>query len=1129
MKDAQPARVRFGVFELDLKSGELRNGDHRAVLQEQPLQILRMLIEREGELVAREEIRKKLWPNDTIVEFDHSINSAIRNLRRAFGDSAGEPQYIATVSSRGYRLMVPVEWVEQLSVASGQLSEPAPAASVPRPVEAANLPGRTVSHYRVLDIIGGGGMGVVYRAVDLKLGRRVALKFLPEELATDALTLKRFEREAQTASSLNHPNICTIYEIEEYEGQPFIVMELLEGETLRNRLAAGEGAIPLEELLGIALQVCDGLKAAHERGIIHRDIKPANIFLTRKGVCKILDFGIAKLLESEKEQCAAVAASEVAEPSTPAVLPSAERSEASRDPYRSEDAGIGVLRLRSGPPTAAGDRTSAQDDSARIAEAPLTRTGSAMGTAGYMSPEQVRGESLDARTDLFSFGLVLYEMATGQRAFSGETAEIVHDAIVHQPQVPVHDLNSKLPSELERTINRALEKDRERRYQSAADLCADLEQVRSGKRAPARQPWKWAVAAALLAVPAVAGGLYWRSHSRPKLTEKDTIVVADFDNRTADSVFDDTLKQALTVGLEQSPYLNVVSDQKIGEGLKLMGRDSGQRVTGEMALDLCQRVRGNALLQGSIASLGSQYVIVLTVTNCATGNPLASEEVRAESKEKILPELDKAASNLRGKLGESVGSIEKYDTPMEQATTPSLAALQAYSAGVKTWPNRGSAAAVPFYKRALELDPNFVMAYARLGQAYSNMGMQDVAAENSSKAFRLRDRVSQRERFLIDSYYYFVTGEYEKAIQVGEQWRQVYPREAVPAHNLAWDYRYIGRFDDSLREAREAVRLEPVAKNYYVLAEMATALNLQDEARTAMAALAALKTPNRNPMMDALELYRLAFVRDDTADMQKQVTLAAGTDFEGYFLDMQSETEAYHGRIRKAREFTRRAVKLEIGGHEDGMEWAGGFEMKSALREAAFGYHEQAKHDVTTALSYSRQPDVRFRAAFVLALVGDTGRGESIAAELAKRYPLDTSINMYGVPSVRAAIELSRNNPAKAVQELDVTSPYELGCDFDEMPFFPVYIRGQAFLAMHQGREAAAEFRKYIDHPGVVLNNPLGAVARVGLARAYAMQGDTAKARAAYQDFFSLWKDADPDVPILKEAKAEYAKLMQSE
>jgi eukaryotic-like serine/threonine-protein kinase len=632
-----------------------------------------------------------------------------------------------------------------------------------------------------------------------------------------------------------------------------------------------------------------------------------------------------------------------------------------------------------------------------------------------------------------------------------------------------------------------------------------------------------ALGAVLVASVAFGGVWYRRSHWVPKLTEKDTIVVADFDNRTGDSVFDDTLKQALTVGLDQSPYLNVVSDQKIGEALKLMGKDTGQRVTGGVARDLCQRVNGNALLQGSIANFGSQYLAVLTVTNCATGDLLVSEQVRAESKEKILPALDGATSRLRGKLGESLGSIEKYDTPVEQASTPSLAALQAYSAGLKAWQGKGNEAAIPFYERAIALDPNFAMAYARLGQAYANLGVQDLAAENISRALSLRGRVSERERFYIDSRYYdVVTGENEKAIQVLEQWRQLYPREAEPAHTLAWLYKFHGRFEDALREARESVRLEPVDSTYYDVVEMATMLDLVDEAQTA---LAALKTYDRDPKFEAVGRYLLAFLRDDTAGMQKLVTLAAGTDFEGDFLDLQSATEAYHGRLQKAREFVRRAVKLKIGGRAGALESAADLEVESALREAAFGYHEQAKHDVNAALSLSKQPSIRFRAALALALVGDAGRAETIAADLAKRYPLDTSINMYGVPSVRAAIELSRNDPARVVQELEVTSPYELGCSFADMPFFPVYIRGQAFLAMQRGREAAAEFQKYKDHPGAVMYYPLGALARLGLARAYRMQGDTTKARAAYQEFYSLWKDADPDIPILKEAKAEYAKL----
>src|SRR5271166_3847489 len=592
MKNTLAVRVRIGVFELDLKSGELRNNGDKTVLREQPLQILRMLVEREGELVAREEIRKKLWPNDTIVEFDHSINAAIKNLRRALGDSADEPKYIETLARRGYRLMAPVEWVE-----SAGDDAKAPVHTEVGPSEPSGWIGKKLSHYRVLEIIGGGGMGVVYKAEDLRLGRQVALKFLPEELAGDPAALKRFEREAQTASSLNHPNICTIYDIGAHEGQPFIVMELLEGQTLRGCLASGalrgDGPatrVATERLLDIAIQITDGLEAAHAKGIIHRDVKPANIFLTSKGVVKILDFGLAKLIEAPTVEELGFSPANVE--------PGLKGHGFSRaDPTLLSD--LRVLPPRSGREHAQMENSDDHNgtpegvplQNAKPTDATLTRTGLAMGTAGYMSPEQVRGEKLDARTDIFSFGLVLYEMATGQRAFSGETAEIVHDAIVHQPQVPVHDLNSKLPPELETITNKALEKDREQRYQSAAELGADLEQVRSGKRAPARQPWKWAVAAALLAVLAVAGGLYWRANNRPKLTDKDTIVVADFDNRTADSVFDDTLKQALTVALEQSPYLNVVSDQKIGEALKLMGRDSGQRVTGEEALDLCQRVR----------------------------------------------------------------------------------------------------------------------------------------------------------------------------------------------------------------------------------------------------------------------------------------------------------------------------------------------------------------------------------------------------------------------------------------------------------------------------------------------------------------------------------------------------------
>jgi eukaryotic-like serine/threonine-protein kinase len=467
MEETLPKCARFGSFRLDLKAGELRSGSTAVLLQEQPLRVLRILVENEGALVSREEIRKRLWPNDTIVEFEHSINAAINKLRKALGDPVAEPQYIQTVARRGYRLMVPVEWETPAGneSSSGEVSSSEDGAAVRTRSEPGALTGRTVSHYRVLGIIGGGGMGVVYRAEDLKLGRRVALKFLPEELGNDSSALQRFEREARTASSLNHLNICTIYEFGEHEGQPFLVMELLEGETLRDWLSvAGGRGLPLAELLDFSIQVTDGLQAAHEKGVIHRDIKPANIFLTNKGVCKILDFGLAKLLEAGEPEKTAAQAADAAQPTDSIFNPPS-------------DAAIIVSHL--------------------------TRTGLAIGTAGYMSPEQVRGERLDARTDLFSFGLVLYEMATGQRAFAGKTAAAVHEAILNQAPLPVRDLNSTLPPELETVINKSLEKDRDLRYQSAADLRADLEKEQRGRqiivpRLRGLGCWKWVAAAALL-------------------------------------------------------------------------------------------------------------------------------------------------------------------------------------------------------------------------------------------------------------------------------------------------------------------------------------------------------------------------------------------------------------------------------------------------------------------------------------------------------------------------------------------------------------------------------------------------------------------------------------------------------
>ncbi|HKY28540.1 MAG TPA: protein kinase [Pyrinomonadaceae bacterium] len=968
-----------------------------------------------------------------------------------------------------------------------------------------------ISHYRILEKLGAGGMGEVYLAEDMNLGRKVALKILGEEYTTSRDRLHRFEQEAAAASALNHPNILTIHEIGVEEDRHFIATEYIDGQTLRHKIAGSH--LEMKEILDISIQVASALEEAHAAGIVHRDIKPDNIMIRRNGFVKVLDFGLAKLTED--------------------------------------------LRDRSPSDGEAATRVMVQTDA-----------GVVMGTSHYMSPEQARGKPMDARTDIWSLGVVMYEMVAGRTPFEGETATDVIVAITQKEAPPLARFASDVPAEFEWIINKALRKDRDERYQTIKELLTDLrrlkqrlefeaelerssspdavsrssvgavagvptktEQIRSTAEAthPAssaeylvseiKRHKKGASLIAAVLVLAAAIGAFFYFNRTPALTDKDTVLLADFVNTTGDPVFDGTLKQALAVQLGQSPFLNIFPEERVREALRFMGRSADERLTKDIAREICERQGLKAMLIGSIAMLGSNYVITLEAINSSTGDTFAHEQVEAKSKEQVLSSLGKAASELREKLGESLSSITKNQVEIEQATTSSLEALKAYAMANDERTKGNAVQSLSLYKRAIELDPNFAMAHARIAVFYGNQNQLDEAQPFAQKAFDLRDRVSERERlYITEKYYNYVTGEIDKVVEVLQTWTRLFPNDFIPHNNLALNYMLLARYEEALKEALEAVRLNPNATSAREnLIGCFIALERFDEANQA---LEQLRTLYPDSAAGFFSSYLLAFLSGDQAAEQRLVQWAKAKSLEGELAGLHAASVGYSGQLKKSGDLTHQAV--DIFKQQDRKENAAQVLLALAARQANVGRCEDATRNTTAALAITRGRTNIGPAANVYAECGDISRSQALLDDALRLYPKDTPNVSMAAPLIRAQLSRARGNAKEALQTLESARRFDLG---QASGLTNNYLRGLVYLDLREGSQAAAEFQKIIDHRGVDPVSPLHNLARLGLARSAAISGDIGKSRTEYQNFFGAWKDADADLPILVQARKEYEQL----
>jgi tetratricopeptide (TPR) repeat protein len=944
--------------------------------------------------------------------------------------------------------------------------------------------GETFSHYRIVELLGAGGMGAVYRAEDLRLQRPVAIKVLSADLLGEPEALEWFTREARVAAALNHPNVCTIHDIFNHAGRPFIVMELLEGRPLRDELRAG--ALPVERLLALALGVAEGLEAAHAQRVIHRDLKPANIFVSGDGRhAKVLDFGLAQLLSD---------------------------------------------RSRPGPPPSA----SPLDTTPSVPT--LTRAGA--GTPAYASPEQARGEPLDERSDLFSFGAVLYEMATGQRAFPGATPAAVFDAVLNRPALAPSALRPELPAELEAVIVKALHKDRAARYQTSRELLADLRRIRrrtlgvssptlllaTASRRGLAAAWRRAkpgsLAVAIVALAAVAiVALVLRSRTRAKaLTERDQVLLAEFVNGTGDAVFDLTLREALAVQLSQSPFLAIVSEDRVRETLRMMTRPGDEQLTHALAREVCERQGAKAMIEGQLAALGRSYVLTLEATDCSAGETLAREQAQADRKERVLSALGRMASAMRARLGESLATVKKFDVPIEQATTSSLDALKAYALGVAQRANGDDIGAIPLLEHAVLLDPAFASAHSALSAIYGSLGETKERADHARLAYEGRDHVTERERLFIEYQHNDAIGDDARAISILEMWKQLYPRDHRPPNALAVSLNRLGQYERAIEEAREAERRNP--QHPFPRSNLAYAYRganrFQEARRTAEQAIA--QRIETLPLRRLL--YQLALLDDDTALAGQMLEWGKGRAREFDLIGAEAQAVAYLGQMARARPLYQRTV--EMARRQNLGQVALGYAAQAAWTEALYGNRREALRQARDVLRRDPSAAPRLRAAATLALAGAPDEAERVIAASKPAEASDTFVSMVHVPVAEAAVQLAYRQPAEATRALERAQPYALG---NVAVLAPVFLRGRARLLQSDAAGAAQEFQAVLRHRGVDPFSPLHAIALLELARARASAGDGAGSRTDYDRFLELWAAADPELPVLAAARRERAAL----